>query len=146
MHANFDGRVDPFEVNRDAAQVGDFDVAETLRKYLHYWLPGDQLAAGRALSRKIKKHEHVALIRQIQRLYANAQSRRVVEDIELDHHDPGCRQLPPLGTGMQTHEPYTAYAHWMLMHRILTPGRGSATFRRTWTRVPCRVPRSCARS
>ena len=95
-------------------------MAEAFRKYAHYWLPGDELTAGRALSRKIKKHERVALIRQIQRLYANAQSRRDVEDIELDHHDPACRQLPPLGTGMQTHEPYTAYAHWMLMHRMLT--------------------------
>ena len=120
MHVNFDGRVDPFEVNRDAAQVGDFHVAEAFRKYAHYWLAGDELAAGRALSRKIKKHERVALIRQIQRLYANAQSRRDVEDIELDHHDPAYRQLPPLSTGMQTHEPYTAYAHWMLMHRMLT--------------------------
>ncbi len=120
MHVNFDGRVDPFEVNRDAAQIGDFDVAEAFRKYAHYWLAGDELTAGRALSRKIKKHERVALIRQIQRLYANAQSRHDVEDIELDHHDPGCRQLPPLSTGMQTHEPYTAYAHWMLMHRMLT--------------------------
>ena len=120
MHVNFDGRVDPFEVNRDAARVGDFDVAEAFRKYAHYWLAGDELGAGRALSMKIKKHERVALIRQIQRLYANAQSRRDVEDIELAHHDPGCRQLPPLGTGMQTHEPYTAYAHWMLMHRMLT--------------------------
>ena len=100
MHVNFDGRVDPFEVNRDAAQVGDFEVAEAFREYAHYWLTGDELAAGRALTRKIKKHERVALIRQIQRLYANAQIRSDVEDIELDHHDPAYRQLPPLRTGM----------------------------------------------
>ena len=120
MHVNFDGRVDPFEINRDAAQVGDFDLAEAFRKYAHYWLPGDELMAGRSLSRKLKKHDRVALLSQIQRLYANAQHRRDVEDIELDHHDPSCRQMPPLTSGMQTHEPYTAYAHWMLMHRTFT--------------------------
>ena len=120
MHVNFDGSVDPFEVNRDAAQVGDFDVAEAFRKYAHYWLVGDELGGGRAMSRKIKKHERVALMRQIQMLYANARSRRDIEDIELDHHNPAYRQLPPPTKGMQTHEPYTAYAHWMLMHRMLT--------------------------
>ena len=119
MHVNFDGGVDPFEVNRDAAQIGDFDVPEAYRKYAHYWLPGDELSADRALSRKLAKHDRVALLNQIQRLYANAEHRRDVEDIELDHYDPSCRQMPPLTTGMQTHEPYTAYAHWMLLHRTL---------------------------
>ena len=120
LHVNFDGRVDPFEINRDAALAGDFDVAEAFRKYAHYWLGGDELTAGRGLSKKLKKHDRVALLEQIKLLYANAHSRRDVEDLELDHHDPAYRKMPPLKAGMQTHEPYTAYAHWMLMHRLLT--------------------------
>ena len=120
LHVNFDGSVDPFEINREAAQVGDLDVAEAFRKYAHYWLAGDELSAGRGLSKKLNKHDRVDLLEQIKALYENAHNRRDVEDIELDHHDPSCRKMPPIGAGMQTHEPYTAYAHWMLMHRMLT--------------------------
>ena len=32
--------------------------------------------------------------------------------------------MPPLTSGMQTHEPYTAYAHWMLMMRRTFTGAG----------------------
>ena len=120
IHVNFDGRVDPFEINRDASLRGDFDVAEAFREYAHYWLAGDELTAGRSMSRKLSKHDRVALMDQIRILYGNSQDRRDVEDIELDHHDPSCQQMPPLNSGMQTHEPYTAYAHWMLMQRMLS--------------------------
>ena len=120
IHVNFDEQADPFEINRDAAKVGDFDVAEAYRKYAHYWLAGDELRAGRSMSKKLNKHDRVALMEQIKALYERAQSRHDVEDIELDHHDPSCQQMPPLKYGMQTHEPYTAYAHWMLMRRMLT--------------------------
>ena len=120
IHVNFDEQADPFEINRDAAQVGDFDVAEAYRKYAHYWLAGDELRAGRSMSKKLNKHDRVALMEQIKALYERAQNRHDVEDIELDHHDPSCQQMPPLKYGMQTHEPYTAYAHWMLMRRLLS--------------------------
>ena len=51
LHVNLDERVDPFEVAVDAAKRGGFDVAEPCRKYAHFWLPGDELKAGRALGR-----------------------------------------------------------------------------------------------
>ena len=123
LHANFDGRVDPFEINSESVNNGDLDLAEPYRKYAHYWLAGDELGSGRALGREIKKiskHAPVELIEQIKALYAAAESRKDVEDIELQYHDKTICQLPPLTTGMQVHEPYTAYAHWMLLHRILT--------------------------
>lgn len=50
------------------------------------------------------------LMQQISMLYAQAQDRRDVEDVELDHHDPDIRQTPLLGPGLQTHEPYFALA------------------------------------
>ena len=123
IHANFDGRVDPFEINYESVNNGDLDLAEPFRKHAHYWLAGDELGSGRAMGRelnKISKHAPVALIEQIKALYAAAESRKDVEDIELQYRDKTFCQLPPLSSGMQVHEPYTAYAHWMLLHRILT--------------------------
>ena len=119
MHVNFDGQVDPFEIHRDAARCGDFRVPEAFRKHARLWLTGDDIAAGRAAGRKLRKHDRVALLEQIRRLYAKAERRSDVEDVELECHDPAYRQLPALGRGMQTHLPCTAYAHWMLMRRIL---------------------------
>ena len=120
LHVNLDERVDPFEVAVDAAKCGDFDVAEAFRKYAHYWLPGDELRARRALGRRLHKHDRIELLAQIRSLYANAASREDVEDVEFQLHDDSVHKLPPPGKGMQVHEPYMAYAHWMLLHRMLT--------------------------
>ncbi len=57
---------------------------------------------------------------QSSRHYANAASREDVEDVEFQLHDDSVHKLPPPGKGMQVHEPYMAYAHWMLLHRMLT--------------------------
>ena len=38
MNCNFDGRVDPFEINRHAAQSGELTLAEPYREHAHYWL------------------------------------------------------------------------------------------------------------
>ena len=120
LHVNLDERVDPFEVAVDAVKCGDFDVAEPYRKYAHFWLPGDELKAGRALGRRLRKHDRIELLAQIRSIYANAASRADVEDVELQVHDDSIHKLPPPGKGMQVHEPYMAYAHWMLIHRMLT--------------------------
>lgn len=67
----------------------------------------------------VSKHDRVALLEQIERIYRMAGERADVEDAELDHHDPAIRAMPPLKHGMQVHLPYTAYAHWMLLRRTL---------------------------
>ena len=101
-------------------KCGDFDVAEPYRKYARYWLPGDELKAGRALGRRLRKHDRIELLAQIRSIYANAASRADVEDVEFQVHDDSVHKLPPPGKGMQVHEPYMAYAHWVLIHRMLT--------------------------
>ena len=118
MHCNFDGRVDPFEINMKAFERGDLDRPEAFRKYGHYWLPGDELRAGRAMARR-KERARIDLITQIEELYASAESREDVENIELQALDT-TYTTPDLSTGLQVHMPYTAYAHWFLMHRMLT--------------------------
>ena len=120
MHLNFDGRVDPFAIHVDSARRGDFDVADPFRKHAHYWLTGDELRAGRAMQGRLRKHHALALTKQIKALYESAESREDVEDIELHCYNDLYFRTPTLGVGMQVHLPYTVYAHWMLMHRLLT--------------------------
>ena len=63
--------------------------------------------------------ERIDLITQIEELYASAASREDVENIELQGLDT-TYTTPSLSTGLQVHMPYTAYAHWFLIHRMLT--------------------------
>ena len=62
-----------------------------------------------------------AVVRRIEALYAGAESREDVENIELRHHDESYR-TPFMANGLQVHMPHTAYAHWQLLRRILTGG------------------------
>ena len=117
LHSNFDPTVDPFEINAKAARQGDLQIAEAFREYPQYWLAGDELHAGRAMSRSVIKRKD--LIRQLELLYAQAASRADVENIEL-HHLNTSYVTPELKGGLQVHMPYTTYGHWLLMHRILT--------------------------
>ena len=117
MHCNFDGRVDAFKTNRAAVLNGDLERAEAFREHAQYWLAGDELQAGRAMARRDDR-ARVALLRQIERLYSNAASREDVENIELQHLNTGYA-TPFLSRGLQVHMPYTAYAHWFLLYRIL---------------------------
>ncbi len=118
MHCNFDGRVDPFTINAEAARTGDLALPEAFRRYAQYWLAGDELRAGRAIARRMDEKARIGLLRQIERLYADAASREDVENIELHGLNTGY-STPFLSTGMQVHMPYTAYAHWFLLHRVL---------------------------
>ena len=117
MHSNFDGRVDPFEINQESAENGDLSRPEAFRKYAQYWLAGDELGAGRAMGRR-NREERIDLLTQIEELYTSASSRHDVEDIELHVLDTAF-STPFLSSGLQVHMPYTTYAHWFLMHRLL---------------------------
>ena len=124
MHSNYDDGANPFAINQDAARRGDMERKEPFRKYARYWLAGDELKAGRAMARKNRLRSE-ELSRQIQDLYAEAATREDVENIKLQDMDPGWR-TPFLRNGMQVHLPYTAYAHWFLLHRLET-GAGVTT-------------------
>ena len=119
LHANFDGGADPFAVNAEAARIGDMESPEPFRKFARYWLAGDELGAGRAMSRAVVDRH--GLLRQIQELYAQAETRSDVENVELQHHNESFR-TPFMSGGLQTHLPYTAYAHWLLLRRMLAGG------------------------
>ena len=117
LHANYDPGVDPFLINKRAAEQGDLFNSEAYREYPQYWLAGDEVNAGRGMNRRRVDQEQ--LVAQIETLYARAASREDVENIELQQLDTLYR-TPFLQDGLLIHMPYTAYAHWMLTHRILT--------------------------
>ena len=118
IHLNFDGRVDPFEINAESAGRGDMELPEAFRKYAHYWLVGDELRGGRALLRG-DREARASLLEQIDALYASASSREDVENIELHALDTAFT-TPHFKQGLQVHVPYMTYAHWLLLHRMLT--------------------------
>ena len=118
IHFNFDGRVDPFEINAESAGRGDMELPEAFRKYAHYWLAGDELRGGRALLRR-DREARASLLEQIDALYASASGREDVENIELHSLDTAFT-TPHLKHGLQVHAPYMTYAHWLLLHRMLT--------------------------
>ena len=118
MQSNFDERVDPFEINSEAIDCGDLELPEAFRQHGQYWLAGDELGAGRAMARRDER-ARIDLLSQIEELYAAAETRGDVENIELQALDT-TYVTPFLSTGLQVHMPYTAYAHWFLLHRILT--------------------------
>ena len=117
MHTNYDGRVDPFDINKAAAENGDLEVPEAFREYAQYWLMGDELREGRSMGLREDK-ARISLLRQIERLYADASSREDVENIELQGLNTSYT-TPFFSRGLQVHLPYTAYAHWLIVHRIL---------------------------
>ena len=119
MHLNFDGKTDPFAVHVESAQRGDMEVPAAFRRYSQYWLAGDELTSGRAMQGRVKKHGRLDLVRQMASIYASAEKRADVEDIELHTHDDGVLRTPYLKRGPQVHLPYTVYAHWILLRRIL---------------------------
>ena len=55
---------------------------------------------------------------KIELLYRAAADREDVEDIELEHMDTAYR-TPHLHNGLLVHQPYTIYAHWILLRRLL---------------------------
>ena len=117
LHSNFDPGVDPFEINARAAARGELQIPEAFREHARYWLAGDELHGGRAMSRNIVDRQE--LLAQIETLYTQAASRDDVENIELQHFDSSL-VTPELKAGLQIHMPYTTYAHWLLLRRILT--------------------------
>ena len=118
LHANYDAAANAFKINAESAGAGEMSLKEAYRKHAQYWLVGDDLRAGRSKNFATKTARK-GLALQIEMLYAAAASRADVEDIELEHMDTTYR-TPFLKDGALVHMPYTTYAHWYLLRRLLT--------------------------
>lgn len=119
MHLDFDSRLDPGEVEKDAAVVGDLETIPALRKYARVWLQADYSDA----LRQHWKDQHAAkkrrrsgtLVDSIQSTYDAAAARGDVEQAPTMDFDT---QLPK--RGMQTHTEYTLYGHFFFLKRLLS--------------------------
>ena len=117
LHGNFDKTADAFGINAESAALGDMNRQEPFRKHARYWLAGDELRAGRSKT-FANRETRQALAAKIELLYRAAAHREDVEDIELEHMNTAHR-TPHLHNGLLVHQPYTIYAHWVLLRRLL---------------------------
>lgn len=116
--ANYDKAVDSFSVNKEASLNGDALKPEAYRQYAQYWLSCDEFLAGRKLGQRLGFSRSQDVLQQIADIYASAQSREDIENREDQKMDMAyCN--PVLTEGMQVHVPYTCYAHFQLMHRLV---------------------------
>ncbi len=120
--ANYDKDADSFDINREAALNGDILRPEAFRQKAQYWLTCDEYLGGRALGEKLGFDKSQDVLQQISNIYATAQSRDDIENREDEVMDVAfCN--PILTKGMQTHIPYTCYAHFLQM-QMLFKGAG----------------------
>jgi len=113
IHVNFDPILDPVAVNQDAISIGDNLRRPAFRKYARVWLEQDYAAAV-ARSKKSANGDGKPLKKAITDIYDSATQR---EDVEDPENQSFVTALP--NHGMQVHEEYTLYAHFMFIRDLL---------------------------
>ncbi len=123
MQLNFDGTLDPDAIEAEALAVDDYAEAGPYRRYARLWLKRDYdeavAASATAAARKMAKALAKArgtdeLTAEIAAEYASASARDDVEETDEKDNDLA---LPKLG--MQVHEQYTLYAHFLILAKLL---------------------------
>lgn len=122
FHLNFDGELNVGEIEAEAKVNGDLLLDPPFRTFARLWLNQDYAAAVADARKRDAAKAHVSgtpsfrdpLLNEIAQGYVDTIVREDIE--ESDHKDTGV-QLP--GKGMQVHETYTMYAHFLLLARLL---------------------------
>ncbi len=123
MNLNFDGSMEPEEVEKEAKEVGDLELSPPYRKHARVWLSIDydrslEEAKRRGLAKMMADAEGKAydndLLKSINLEYADASAREDIESSETQSREV---QLPL--HGMQVRETYTMYAHFRVMATLL---------------------------
>lgn len=120
MHLNFDAGVEPAEIEADALAVRDADLPYPHRKHARLWLSHDYIAAlGDAAKERARKARRsgraLSLGATIEDHYDAAAAR---EDSEVSQTKDSDQKLPD-AKGMQTHEEYAMYAHFLFLKGVL---------------------------
>lgn len=119
MHVNFDPEVDPEVIEEDAKAINDHDKPYPHRKYARLWLQSDyeeSVAASQAKrARKGLASREAILAETIEDIYQQAAER---EDSEVSESKDGTQRLPE-NKGMQIHEEYSLYAHFLFLKHLL---------------------------
>lgn len=121
MDLNFDPGPCPEDVELQAAAIGDPSKAQAYRRFARLWLQADYAAAvvesaGRKAGKKAKvgAYEPDPLGAEIQEQYEDAEIREDVEEVILKDR---AEKLP--ATGVEVHDQYTVYAHFLMLERLV---------------------------
>lgn len=122
FYLNFDPSIDPDQVERDAAAIGDLGRPEADRRFARVWLSQDYEAAVTAAATRKKNSSKTAagetrddpLEQNIAEVYAVAQAR---PDVEVCEKNTQNTALP--GHGVQLKAQYTMHGHFHLLAALM---------------------------
>lgn len=122
FHLNFDNNLDPAEVVADALAIGDQALAPPYRKYARVWLPADYAAAVAMSKTRVraqaKAAKKAAIVNEVDGEIAGRYGEGLLRaDIEVSEDGTAEVKLPD--KGVQVHEQYTIYGHFLLLRRLL---------------------------
>lgn len=122
FHLNFDGEADPTQVEADSLAIGDAALSPPYRKYARIWLPDDYTAA--IANSKLNARKLAKGLKQARasnnvdgEINGRYDENLLREDIEVSEDGANERKLPD--KGLQIHEQYTIYAHFLLLRQFL---------------------------
>ncbi len=123
MHLNFDPAINPYRVEKDAADCKDTELPYPHRKHARLWLLQDyREALDEAAAERVRRAAKAAkgplkrtLGDTIEDSYEAAAEREDSEVSELKDED----QKLPETRGMQVHEEYTLYGHFQYLKGLL---------------------------
>jgi transposase-like protein len=112
IHVNYDAHIDADKVERDAEQIGDYEIRPPFRRYARVWLGIDyQNSLEKDQAPSVKKKR---LRESIESGYAVTAQRDDVESPDIQNLDTS---LPY--NGMQVHSEYTLYGHFFFLKNLL---------------------------
>lgn len=119
---NFDAVADPTKIEADAAAVGDLAVSPPYRKYARVWLQGDYAAAAASSKLNARKLTKAMAIARSQDDVEGEIGGRYDENLlrqDIEVSEDGANELKLPDNGMQVHEQYTTYAHFLLLRQLI---------------------------
>lgn len=132
LHLDFDHRLDPEAIEKDAAAIGDTAILHAYRRYARVWLKADYNDAVRGQYKKLrdqaKARRNFALssppgvVGDVVAAYLEAELR---DDIEVSAEQDYDTKLP--SQGMQLHSEYALYGHFAFLAKLLD-GAGKVRF------------------
>ena len=122
FNLNFDADANPQVIEKDAAAIGDALQSPPFQKYARLWLQADHDAAtanSLAQKRKLAKAKKKASAQDsvAGEIEGRYDENLIRTDIEVAEDPEPEMKLPD--SGMQVHEQYTIYGHFLLIRRLL---------------------------
>ena len=118
LDVNHDPRFDPFEVNRESAELGDMTRKEAFRKYARFWLAGDEMRAGRSAQRRMGRRAAEQAVGDIQDAFRAANAYADVAEMEIVPGQGPLRDTM-LRNGMLVKTGYRTLGHMFVLREIL---------------------------